>query len=654
MKTLRFKTGSRIRAQADGTRRLNIIAYTGDVMTVSGYGPLVVDLAGLDIPPSIPLLADHENALGSVVGTGRAESDGKGLTVAGSLATTEAANDVYDLLKSDVALQASIGCESLAESQVAPGEVVEVNGRKIKAGKRGFTLVSKSSLLEVSVVPLGADRSTAVLLAARAAGESAMSFEEWLGSLKLDAADLSDEQKTALTDAYNKLYPKASDDDDEDKKPGDTEAKRAAAVVDVMAGTSHKLLAQAIKERWSVNRARNEALTHLRASRPGAGVGSHRGGEFSTGTKPLEAALLVRAGMEGVAIKAYGAEVLEESRPYHRASFIDIIAASLRMQGFDVPRDPNEIVRIAASGASGSSVPTLLSNALNKTLEMVWQASPATWRSWTTPRSANDFKPQTSLRPIFSGNLRLTGPTGEIQHGTIAEFYFQWAVRTFSKIYSIPRQHIINDDLSAFSEVMPSFAQAGLRNVGDLVYSTVMQNASSFFSAGNKNTQTGAGSALSAASLAKAVQQIRLQKDPAGNSLGIQPAVLVVPPALETTARALLNSDLVLRDQTADRQPMGNPFRGLAALEVEARLENGLTDPVTNAVVAGSTTGWYLFAEPANLAMVLGFLRGNQTPVCEMADMQSDFSVLAMHFRCYHDVGVSFGDPRAAQSSAGA
>ena len=52
--------------------------------------------------------------------------------------------------------------------------------------------------------------------------------------------------------------------------------------------------------------------------------------------------------------------------------------------------------------------------------------------------------------------------------------------------------------------------------------------------------------------LAAAVAAMRTQKDFDGRIVGIQPSVLMVPPALEFTARQLLNSAQLFRDQTTD------------------------------------------------------------------------------------------------------
>ncbi|HID22321.1 MAG TPA: hypothetical protein EYP14_07960 [Planctomycetaceae bacterium] len=62
-----------VQIQAAGkTPTVSIVAYSGVLMTVPGWGPLVIDLAGVDVSASqISILADHDSTLGGVVGFGR-------------------------------------------------------------------------------------------------------------------------------------------------------------------------------------------------------------------------------------------------------------------------------------------------------------------------------------------------------------------------------------------------------------------------------------------------------------------------------------------------------------------------------------------------------------------------------------------------------
>ena len=57
---------------ASGARlpRVNILAYTGGIMKVPGWGEIVIDLAGLDTSGGVAILSDHDSSRWGVVGHG--------------------------------------------------------------------------------------------------------------------------------------------------------------------------------------------------------------------------------------------------------------------------------------------------------------------------------------------------------------------------------------------------------------------------------------------------------------------------------------------------------------------------------------------------------------------------------------------------------
>lgn len=151
------------------TPTISIVAYGGDVMTVPGWGPVAIDLAGLDADGQIPLLADHDARVGGVVGHGAAVVRDGRLVVTGVVSGAGvAARQIIEMSQAGFAFQASVAVEPIEHERVRPGERVEVNGRSLSAA-RGFTLVKRGRLREVSITPVGADAGTSVAIAAGAA-----------------------------------------------------------------------------------------------------------------------------------------------------------------------------------------------------------------------------------------------------------------------------------------------------------------------------------------------------------------------------------------------------------------------------------------------------------------------------------------------------
>jgi len=60
-------------ASAGKPSKLKILAYCGGPMRVEGFGLVCINLAGLNLPDSVPILSDHENRLDSVIGAGSPE-----------------------------------------------------------------------------------------------------------------------------------------------------------------------------------------------------------------------------------------------------------------------------------------------------------------------------------------------------------------------------------------------------------------------------------------------------------------------------------------------------------------------------------------------------------------------------------------------------
>ena len=154
-------------AAKDKPATVTILAYSGGEIRPGGFGPTVIDIAGLTLG-RVPLLVDHDSSLGGVVGHGEASASQSAVTVTGKLTrASEAATKLIAMAADGVEWQASVGMDITQSEFVRPGREVAVNGRKFTAGPRGLTVARKGELKEVSVLSLGADHNTAVTIAAK-------------------------------------------------------------------------------------------------------------------------------------------------------------------------------------------------------------------------------------------------------------------------------------------------------------------------------------------------------------------------------------------------------------------------------------------------------------------------------------------------------
>jgi len=605
---------------ADKGPRVEVVAYSGNLMVVPLWGTVGLDLSGLDVSGQVPLLADHDAGVGGVVGHGEARiADGR-LLVTGVLSGAgEAARQVVELARRGFAFQASVGVEVVEHERVGPNRKAEVNGR-VLSSPRGFMLVRRGRLREVSITPLGADADTRVSIAASAAGgrkdmsTDAMSVEEQ--AIRADERERVRRIETlcaAPGGGWGENQPRVE------------ELKAAALAGDI---TEQDLSGQ--------------LLTILRESRPKWFPPSRSSSRAVGQATLLEAALLGHMGLGELGEKTLGPLAMEHGAALGATHALDLCRAALAYECRDVPRGREELVRAALSTVS---LPTALGNVANKLLLDSYNEVPASWKSFCSLRSVADFKPNTAIRPSFMTPLEPVAPGGELKHGTVGESVTTFKADTFGKMLSIDRRDLINDDLGLFTTTAQALGRAAMRKVSDLVYEVLLGNEGDFFSEGNGNYLSGANSALSFDSLAAAITLMRSQRDAEGNDLDLKPATLLVPPGLETVARALLNSEFI---QRAVDVPTGNSLRQAVNLEVEPRLAN-----TAKFGAAASSKHWYLFAAPSANAMIVAFLDGRQSPTVEAFGLDHDVERLAFSWRCYHDFGTALVDARAAVRSKG-
>jgi len=586
---------------------LEIVAYTGGFMNVPEWGPLCIDLNGLEAG-QVAVLTDHDANRSGVVGHGLATIEDGKLVVRGQIsADGDAAHQVVSAAKNGFPWQASVGLQVLQSKRLGAGQTLQLNGRHLTVPDGGAVLVIRGKLREVSITALGCDADTCVNIAAmKRQGENSME----------PAVEIKEVQE---------------------KEANQRQANRIANITTICGGRFDEIRAKAIDEGWDEIQTELEVL---RASRPKA-PNVYRPASAPNNTV-IEAALLLHMGMAGLGEKALGPVAMEQAERMGSTSMIDLCRAALYADGQVIPGGRMELVKAALSTYS---LPTALGNVANKVMLDAYKETPATWRSFCAVRNVGDFKTQTAVRPTFTGQLQRVAKGGELKHGSVEEWIVEYVIDTFGKLLSIDRRDIINDDLSLFSDTASSLGRAAMRRISDLVYEVLLANAGGFFSAGNNNYIEGADSALNVDSLSNMITLLRTQRDAEGNDLDLKPTVLLVGPELETTARALLESEFI---QAQVDGPTGNSLRRAVRLEVEPRL--------SNTVKFGSTASskhWFLFASPGDAAQIVAFLNGKQTPTTEFFGLDQDVNRLAVSWRVYHDFGTAMCDPRAAVRSKG-
>ncbi len=633
-------TGSvNLTAKKTGPPKVSILAYTGNVMVVGGWGRVVVDLAGLSVPSQVPILSDHDASLQGVVGNAVPSIVRGQVLASGTLSDVPGAKQLATLAKDGLAWQSSVGLEVEDSRYVKAGETVSVNGRTIKEAQP-FTLILKATLKEITICALGADAETSVSIAAARAGRKAfpMNFEQWLQAQGWDASTLSDTQKATLKAAYDSEFGGGGTATTTAAADLRAEASRLAAIRSVCRDHAD-IEARAIDEGWSRDQTELAVLRASRVTPPRTSFGTRRADV--TGNV-LECALMQHLGAHDVAGRTYDANTLQAAHDLHVRHFMDLAEHSLRAHHIEPHGSGVEVLR---AGWSTNAISGILSNTANKILMDQYQAFPSVAKLVAKKLSANDFKTHTGYR-LTAGTTMMAevGNGGEIQHGNLAEASHTFKIATYARMFSITRQDQINDDLGALNEIPRIIGLGAAAKLEDIFWTLALANTGSFFAEANGNYLT---TALGEPGLTAAVTLLRKLKDAEGKPISVVPKTLVVPPELETTADGLYASkNIAITGDTDTSRPDSNVFAGKYQPAVVPHLSN---ENYTNY----STTAWYLFSDPAiTPAFGIAFLNGIEQPTIE--NSESDFHTLGMQFRGYHDFGVCQIDSNGAVFSTGA
>jgi hypothetical protein len=302
---------------------------------------------------------------------------------------------------------------------------------------------------------------------------------------------------------------------------------------------------------------------------------------------------------------------------------------------------------IRAEGFATISIPNILSNVANKFLKLGFDSVDQTCLKIAFIANVSNFKQRTTISLIGGMDYGKVGPDGELKSQAPGEVVYTNQADTYGVICQITRQDIINDDLSALNRTPTRIGRGGMLKLNDLFWTIFLNNAS-FFTSGNKNVSTGAGSALSFAGLSAAEVVFLNQLDPDNNPLGVMPAILLVPPTQRTTAFQLMQSTTLIgsiNTTTGAVSPSGNVFNGRYNVESSPYMEN-------TKYTGYSSSAWYLLASAAQLAVIeIAALNGRVEPTVETA--MAEFSNLGISMRGYSDVGVALQEYRGGVRSAG-
>ena len=668
--------------EAAGGARPKIVgtAYSGGKMSLPGWkNPVVVDLSGMELPGSVPLLANHENRTSARIGMVSASVKNNVLEISGEIISegSEAA-DIVAQSKAGADWQLSIGAD-VKECELVRGKR-EVNGQVFDGP---FYHVRKSSLREVSVVAVGADAHTSMKVTAKfdltnpnpeEEGDKDNMNENKDVEAKADVKpevkpeakpeakpEIKAEAKPEIQAAQPEVKPEPAPVDvaaaarDAAAAAVKAERERVAAIRAICDGEFPEIEKDAISSGWTPEVVTKKVLETIRAERPAANV------HISVKTEPegdslrktIEAAMCLRCGISADDLeKSYDGKTIEAGMREMDMPLKQLLVECMKLDGIPYGRGfDNETIRAAFSSVS---LPGILSNVANKKLLKSFESQPVIATKLCSTGDLNDFKENDRFRLTDVGDLLPVGADGEIKDGGVTEEAAKNQLDTYGKKFVLTRKMIINDDLGAFMKVPVAMGNRAARLIDQLFFSRLLKNpvqldGKALFSAAHKNLLTGATSALSSDSLKKAIQMFLDQVDADGQPISVEPKFLLVPTALKHLAIELTRGATLITAGGAD-----NVVRPALNILADENLQVVSSPYLANAAYDGaSSTAWYLFGDPRQVdTWEIGYLKGKRTPTVERGE--TDFNTLGLWFRVYFDLGVREQEHRGMVKSAGA
>lgn len=600
---------------------VEIEGYNGGKMTVSYWGDIVVDLAGLKAKQETPILLSHSAwSLETVLGqTSKVTNDGKSLALSGTImAETGTAKQVLSLARNGFKFQASVGVSPSKYRFVTESEHANVNGQDFEGP---FYLIEAGTLLEISIVPLGADESTSAKIAAehntKPQMEGRMENQETPQvptAESIRAAAVAEESRILKVREIAKEYPAVSA---QAVKDGWSEAKTELETVKAHNAT----LVAAAKQREEQDK------------RPGAPA-VVKGEQAKMNKTTLVAAACMGAGLRAPD-KVFPADVCEAAADLRIRSITDLVRASMAMEGRPLEFTRHQTADFVRAAFSTAAIGNVISATANKFVRAGFGTVEQSWRQIANVRSVVDFKANTGVRLVMSNLLQSLAPTGEIKHGKLSDEARTIQADTKALMLAITRQDIINDDLGVLSDTPRKLGFAAGRTFNTDFWAALKAAIAANFpsDATLKNYTTGL---LSSTTLGTAEALFLALKDSDGNPLGVVASRILTGTGAYTAARELFIS---------------TNNTGGSTKTAGQNIFVGKFEPVFSAYLDAAP--WMLVANPMAMPLMeAAFLNGNEEPVVESAD--ADFNTLGIKMRCYYDYGVAFAERGAAVYSTGA
>lgn len=706
----------------DETRSVEAVIATDQPVTVYDYrnGELideVLRIDGLTVPDKVPMLANHSRwSLDDVYGSAR-QIETTAHEVKGRLffAKDEGPDRAWGKVKDGHLSDVSAGYRVDKYTDVRPGQSAVIAGKTYTAKGRTLRVSTQWALREVSLVPIGADSHSKIRadqpgkvnsmkkelrdylestgLRAEATDEEASQFLAGLsGEQKIRADAIQAAEGARSTPPQPPANPPVAPVPTRTEPAVDpAEAARQAVVAErervrqitELAGSdvSAELRTRAVNEGWDLARATAEFLVDVRKRGPVAGdvpyhVSTLQVSPASIGAdaRSMAAGLMLAYGIKdplkhvvhdgrrsnGDKLTAKDAEI---GHKLASMSAVDLVRFSVLKDTGRMYWDVEEAMRAAVSGGTLSYA---FSTSAYAQLVEGWGEEPDT-TVWCDEEDVANFMDHDDITIEGSTNLAILPRGGTATDATIADSKETYSIARFAKKFSVDEQDIINDRLGALMKLPREMGNAARRLRPDLVYSLLLANPTMVDTGElfNSTAVTTAGghanlttAVLGSTGMIAAINAMAAYRTADKAVLNIKPRFLIVPAALQWTAKELLTSTAqaytaAAASATPSQYYTINILNGVVeTLIVDDRIgATGCWNPTTQTTVAGAATKWFLAAGgPRGVRVV--YRRGtNRQPT--MRSYTLDKGQWGLGWDINMDIGAAAVDYRGLHYSTG-
>jgi phage head maturation protease len=606
------------------------------------------------LPEQIPLFEEHAAGIFAQLGSARNLRYEKGGELVGTIhyntEESAAAARAWALVRKGDAIHYSIGYQPTEMTALRKGEKFEINGRKYKSDVDAY-VTTRAELREVSLVGIPANKNAAAR--GDIQGGTSMPDTTPAPEVQSTAPPIVSEpvQRTAPVVDIDAIRAEAIK-----AERARVDSIRTLAGADVPADVVNR----AITEGMDKDKAAALFLDAVRTSRQAPvapNVNTGRGQEDLSLRGLLAAGQSIRNGVgdaflaaldeknvyQRAALKPHREKLLNEGHRFSQMSMFDVCREVVRAEmGNAMPVDRMEIIARAANSTT-QDLAFIWTTSVNARVLQGYVAAPDTTGGWVQEADVLDFKQNERIGVNMGVGLAPLAAGNAAKHVGMEDTQETYKITRFAAQLQIDEIDIINDRLDAFQRAPFEMGQQAAQIRPDLVYSILigspnMRDSVALFDNAHGNLNS---LALNAANLKTVIGKLEKQKK--GNlNLNLRATHLVVNSDLKHTALELVNSSTIVIAGTAGAVTERGSANTLTteALNVvsDSRLANGLTDPVSGAARAGSSTKWFLVSAFAPTIEV-GYLSGsNRAPVVRSTPLtQGRFGI---NWDIKHDLGA--------------